>query len=457
MISAFQGVVWVLVLTVVTLYGMGIMTTSLIGHKLAFPLGHDISDEVISPFASVAESMFTLFRVMSGASSEKESHAIDQILDTLPSLKFAFVFFMITSSWTLLSILTAVVSENMITSTQHQEHELKLQSEEEDHQEHVNMLKEIFEKIDMNGNGYIGRLDVEQYLSTTENRISTAKSCHVPVRHIQDVLCMLSDGKEDGKIGVDTFVDHLVGASEEVSELSLTKLEIRITSLLQHFEQRIGQVEQHLLSNAACSPSKDAQAHESAIDLSKERQSLNGASSRQEESEGLPEQSVLACSRKWRDETPASCEEAHELDPLGKRMHAFDEFNHQLLQAQRTQAAFLDSLERRWELMENMSRGVARSLEELRAGLEHLESGSLHTKRMQTDFLESLERRWQLMENLSRGVARSLEELQVGLNLGSLHVSRGGVCVQPPECQWTNPQSAPQPAHLLKQSFVEQQ
>jgi len=227
MMSAFQGVVWVLVLTIVTLYGMGIMTTSLIGHKLAITPGHEISDDITSPFATVAESMLTLFRVMSGAPSERELLAIDLILENVPSLKFAFVFFMMTCSWALLSILTAVVAENMIKSTQHQEHELKLQAEEELRQEHINMLKEIFEKIDTNSKGYIGRAEVERYLSTTESRIETAKSCQVPARYIQDVLCMLSDGKEDGNISLDTFLDHLIDAAEVLSELSLTKLEMR--------------------------------------------------------------------------------------------------------------------------------------------------------------------------------------------------------------------------------------
>lgn len=40
----------------------------------------------------------------------------------------AFVFFMVTSSWTLLSILTAVVSENMISTTSGQEKEILLMS-----------------------------------------------------------------------------------------------------------------------------------------------------------------------------------------------------------------------------------------------------------------------------------------------------------------------------------------
>merc|ERR1719326_2203476 len=38
-LAAFQGVAWVLVLTVVTLYAAGILATRLLGHGLLFPPG----------------------------------------------------------------------------------------------------------------------------------------------------------------------------------------------------------------------------------------------------------------------------------------------------------------------------------------------------------------------------------------------------------------------------------
>merc|ERR1719446_691894 len=59
--AAVQGVTWVLILTIVILYAISIMSTRLIGHGLIFE-GHDIPDGVMV-FATVPDSMFTLFRV----------------------------------------------------------------------------------------------------------------------------------------------------------------------------------------------------------------------------------------------------------------------------------------------------------------------------------------------------------------------------------------------------------
>lgn len=104
---------------------------------MLFDASDATDDALTAPFKTVPDSMFTLFRVMSGAQSDAEAAALDSIMDDIPTFKFAFVFFMVTSSWTLLSILTAVVSENMISTTSGQEKEILLMSEEEDRKRHV--------------------------------------------------------------------------------------------------------------------------------------------------------------------------------------------------------------------------------------------------------------------------------------------------------------------------------
>merc|ERR1740133_545226 len=75
--AAIQGVMWVLVLTLATLYAMAIFATKLIGQGLMFQDLENVEDSTRFPFRSVSNSMFTLFRLMSGSASEAESDAID--------------------------------------------------------------------------------------------------------------------------------------------------------------------------------------------------------------------------------------------------------------------------------------------------------------------------------------------------------------------------------------------
>jgi len=228
MVAACQGVAWVLVLTLVVLYALGIMSTRLIGHGMLLPREADIPEHVIKPFLTVPDSMFTLFRVMSGSPSDDEAHALDALMVELPTIKFAFVFFMITSSWTLLSILTAVVSENMISTTGEQEYEMKLASDEEDRAHLTNELRELFEIIDISGDGHVDKNELHTFLSCKENAVRCAKSCRVPVRYIKDVFEHLSvDGKP---VNMTDFTQCLIESSKTATERSIMRIEALLKS-----------------------------------------------------------------------------------------------------------------------------------------------------------------------------------------------------------------------------------
>jgi voltage-gated sodium channel len=221
-VAAFQGVLWVLVLTIVVLYAAGILATRLLGHGLIFPPGTQVP-EGVWVFKTVPDSMFTLFRVMSGSQSDEEASAIEELMITLPIVKFGFIFFMVTSSWTLLSILTAVVSENMITTTGQQEEELQMASDEEDRQALTQRLRDLFGSIDKTQDGTIALQDIEEFLSDKGNALKTAKVCCVATRNVVDVLRTL--GAEGEPVQMETFVNVMVDVGNPVTEQSMRKLE----------------------------------------------------------------------------------------------------------------------------------------------------------------------------------------------------------------------------------------
>jgi len=232
MLSAVQGVFWVLVLTVMMLYAMGICVTRLVGHGMVVPPGTD--ELVMRPFSSVPESMFTLFRLMAGTASDDESDAIDALMVALPTGKFAFVFFMVTSSWTLLSILTAVVSENMITTTGEQEHEMRLLSDEEDRAQLMADLRNLFACIDVNHDGMASDEEMLRFLSSKENVAQCSRACRVPAREIKEVFSHLSS---DGNgVDMDYFAHCIADLSKPVNEKSIVKLEVQLLRLEQKLD-----------------------------------------------------------------------------------------------------------------------------------------------------------------------------------------------------------------------------
>merc|ERR1712113_137059 len=134
--------------------------------------------------------------------------------------------------------------------------------------------------------------------------------------------CLLSDSKQDGKIGAETFIDHLMDAGESVSELSLMMLQIRLKSFFQEFEHRIGHIEERLTSlhpslqqeqmlRNIHSPSQEDLngQQESKFDASKEWQTLARISSGQCATEVVPEHRILVCGRPCSDKKSARNEE----------------------------------------------------------------------------------------------------------------------------------------------------
>lgn len=259
--DALQGVGWVLVLTLVVLYCLGILATRLIGHGLIFGVPEDEAPQLMKleevPFRSVPESMFTLFRVMSGAASDTELEALDDLMADLPLLKVGFVLVMIATSWTLLSILTAVVSENMITSTGKQEEEMRNACAEESRRDVVRELTELFIAADTGGNGIVERAELQVFCNDRTNALQVAHTCHVPVKDVQDVLASLHD-LHDEDPPLENFVECLVDVGKPAMEKSILRVEARMEALhrkttsiiagtLANFEERIiSQVHTHL-------------------------------------------------------------------------------------------------------------------------------------------------------------------------------------------------------------------
>merc|ERR1712176_116058 len=121
-------------------------------------------------------------------------------------MKMAFVLFLVTSSWTLLSILTAVVSDNMLSTTGAQEKELKIESADEDRQAHIAELEKLFSSIDVSGDGNVLGRELQEFLADKDNARKCATCCRVPVREVVEVFETLSWNGGEG-VNMKDFVD----------------------------------------------------------------------------------------------------------------------------------------------------------------------------------------------------------------------------------------------------------
>lgn len=201
-LEAMQSMIWVLVLTIVALYSFAIITTRLIGHGSLAASPQDIPPRARELFKTVADSMFTLFAVMNG----QDWQDIEPLLAEMPVTKPIFVIFTIYSSWALLSVMTGVVSDNMLrVRVEHEES--NEQALLQRHQMLRGVLGEVFASADVDGSGWLRRDAYFEVLNIPFHTKKIQAAASVPLKDVRSMFDWLDD---DGT-GVIQFEDFLSG------------------------------------------------------------------------------------------------------------------------------------------------------------------------------------------------------------------------------------------------------
>merc|ERR1719375_2676673 len=89
---------------------------------------------------------------------------MEPLFDLLPGSRMAFVLYVVLSSWAILSILTAVVSDNMIRVAQAAKDEEEEANKLQQHLNRTAKLKEILGNADVHNDGLIDRDEFERLL-----------------------------------------------------------------------------------------------------------------------------------------------------------------------------------------------------------------------------------------------------------------------------------------------------
>lgn len=226
--EAMQGMTWVLVLTIVLLYAFAILATRLIGHGLLF--SGEPPDEAEEIFPCVPEAMFVLFKVMNG-----DQTTIAPLFEFIPLLKVFFVLFMIASSWAILSILTAVVSENMLKVTERTHVEQEEMRVKMENIRCIERLSEIFSDLDKNGNG---SLDEREFSKLLLNHTKSDELCEVAglgKHELADLFDILSKPDPFGggprTIMYQDFITGLQKEKDPVTMKAAMRIEKRLRDL----------------------------------------------------------------------------------------------------------------------------------------------------------------------------------------------------------------------------------
>jgi len=180
--------------------------------------GGEPPPEVAAIFPSVPQSMFVLFKVMNG-----DTEPVEPLFHALPLSKLAFVLYMVVSSWAILSILTAVVSENMIQATERHRNELEEEIAHTKEDQTREYLIKLFNDFDQDSSGELGEKEFEELLGDSETRGKLEEMLGLEEQQIKEIFEFLTVG--DNAIDQKTFIKALQSEGRQVTERSMYRLE----------------------------------------------------------------------------------------------------------------------------------------------------------------------------------------------------------------------------------------
>ncbi|CAE7778262.1 Catsper1 [Symbiodinium microadriaticum] len=232
----FSTLLWIFGVLTFTVYLVAVFLTHYAKHHL-FLEGN--SEEY---FQSILTSMFTLFQV---TTMDSWPDIAAPLVEHSVWWRIFFVIFIAFSAWTMISLVTAVVSDNVIQATQDRKEKQK-EAMERRRKEFVDFLKVCFVNADTDGNEV---LDHQEFATLIKDPQVVAKmedlGVTLPLQELEKAFAML-DVDEDGELSIDEFTSGLSQLQETLNtkhvvslDYGLQRVSTQVTKRLEHLEHTV--------------------------------------------------------------------------------------------------------------------------------------------------------------------------------------------------------------------------
>lgn len=248
-VDAMQSMGWILLLTVVSIYLVALVSMKLVGIR-GLLLADDVPNDVRETFPSILTTMWALFMAMNG-----DVGAVQPLLEYYPApMIIATSFYMVFSSFAILSVLTGVVCDKMAKAAddnqaKNEEHERK------EHRAHADeILHDLYTTVsknrpEMTKEEFQAMLDDDdmrdQFCEATgfdEEFGEPDMESHELVNRLQEVWACYSQkvvsatGHKRFVIKKYTFLDGFLKAKKPVTEVDLSRVENRLAGVETHID-----------------------------------------------------------------------------------------------------------------------------------------------------------------------------------------------------------------------------
>lgn len=242
LIKMLPAMGWFLAMLFIFTFICSIVLTHLLGRAEAVPadmVDQHYKDHIEKNFASVGTSFFTLFQIIT---TDNWIQIVEPILALGWYWEVFFVFFIAFTSWTMISILTAVACNHMIQAMT-DEIEKKRREEERQSQEFGDMLRKAFKDADEDGNDTLDKQEIEILLQS-DKLLDVFRQCNIEVDQVELKRFLdMMDVDQTQQVSITDFVEGLAQYQEELSRKHIVKLEMTIKRIEQKINESLDRLE----------------------------------------------------------------------------------------------------------------------------------------------------------------------------------------------------------------------
>lgn len=233
----FSSFVLIFSILFFTLFSCAIVCTHLLGHAEGLPRSkeglEDLYEHIHESFPDITTSVFTLFQI---TTTDNWVRIAEPVIVLNPTWQIFFIVFICFSSWTMISVLTAVASDSMVMATV-ERGEQEMREQEEKRRIFIAWLRDKFVEGDVNGDG---KLDKDEFVEmaqkpTTINFLRELAISSLTPEYLLKAWELL-DHEQTGELTIDEFVVGLSSLSEELS----TKHIVSVDSTLKKVAMNAG-------------------------------------------------------------------------------------------------------------------------------------------------------------------------------------------------------------------------
>lgn len=239
---------WIFLVLFMFLFGFAVCLVHLLGRGEALlSTGLEFegeAEEIQSYFLDVGTSLYTLFQL---TTTDNWNDIAGPLVEINSWWRLFFVVFIVFASWTIMSVLSAEASDQMIVATNERK-EREVYESEAKHKEFINFLKNAFLEADEDGNALLDKDEFQALMSKDFVHVRMKELGIAFDQEELDDLWKMLDVKNCGELNIDEFVDGLGYLQECLDTKHIVKVDYSLKRVQTRVMNRIRQTDAVVVS-----------------------------------------------------------------------------------------------------------------------------------------------------------------------------------------------------------------